>query len=144
MTVLAELATYIDSNSTHFRNGASTGSAVPIWMSGFPDQSPGNAIALFEAGGPGPVYTQGGSIYVERPSIQVISRSTSYVTARGNAERVYRLLSVVKNASIAKTTSTGNTTYVTVTPIQSPFTMGKDAEERNLISCNYIAEKVLS
>lgn len=141
MPVLDEISGYILSNSTRFKAGGSTGTKVPLWKSTLPPDQANTSIGLFEAGGPGPVYTHNGTLYTERPSLQVISRSTSYATARDNAEHIYTLLGAVTNVLVAKTTSTGDTTYVSITPVQSPFDMGQDAEERNLISCNYIAEK---
>lgn len=139
----SEMAQYIVDSSTSYVLGGSTG-GTPVWLNAFPPTGQGTAVAIYESGGPSPLYTQGTALYLERPSMQVITRSTSYATARQNADYVYRLLGSISNTSVPKTTSTGTTTYVTVTPLQSPTDMGTDAEERPMITCNYMAEKEMS
>jgi hypothetical protein len=140
----SEMARYIVNSSSGYTLGGSTGSGLPVWINAFPPVSFDTPIALYEAGGPAPLYTHGTALYLERPSMQVISRSTSYATARQNADHVYRTLGSISNVSVAKTTSTGTTAYATVTPLQSPTDMGTDAKGRHLITCNYMAEKEMS
>lgn len=139
----AEVAGYIVSSSTTFKAGGSTGSKIPVWINKIPANSENSAIAVFESGGPGPLYTHSG-VTLERPTIQVISRSTSYETARQNADTVWRTLSAVTNTLVSKSSSTGQTMYLTITPLQSPTRMGEDPEERPLVTCNFMAEKELS
>lgn len=139
MPLLDEIATYIVSQSTaNFVVGPTTTAKTSIWKGQFPQRQVGNAIALFEPGGAPPLYTFSSSPSLERPSVQVISRSSSYATARSNAKAIYSILAAVKNATIS------GTAYTRITPSQSPFDMGKDPDDRNLISCNYIAEKAVS
>lgn len=142
--LLDELSSHILKSSTFFVRAPST-TKVPIWLGGFRADRPNTAVSIYETGGPGAVYTFSG-ITFERPTVQVISRSTSYATARTNAWRIYAILSVVGNVSLPLTTSTGSATvpYVTISPVQSPFDMGSDAVDRQQISCNYQIEKVLS
>jgi hypothetical protein len=142
--VLDELTQYVITNTTRFKEGGSTGSKVPIFRGRFPANTNDTAVAMFETGGPGPLYLSNGVLSHERPSVQVISRSTSYLTARNNARYVYDVLAGITTKLLPKVTSTGTTTYLTVTPVQSPADMGKDAQERDMITCNYIAEKVVS
>jgi hypothetical protein len=142
MPVLPEIANYLVNASTRFAIGAST-TAIPLWKSSLPPDQPDTALGMFESGGPAPVYKMG-SVAFERPTIQVISRSASYAAARDNAEHVFGLLSAVTNQAVTKSTSTGLTAYITISPVQSPFDMGQDAEKRALISCNYVVQKEIS
>jgi len=142
MPVLGELTAHVVNASTRFALGASS-TAVPLWESQFPSDETDTAISFYESGGPAPMYTQSALSY-ERPTVQVISRSTSYVTARDNAEHVFSLLAAIENQDITKSTSTGVTNYITVSPVQSPFDMGRDAEQRAQISCNYQVQKEVS
>jgi hypothetical protein len=110
-------------------------------MSKFPATSPATAIVALESGGAGPVYTHNGSLMIERPTLQFISRSTGYATARSNAQVIYDTLAAVTNSAIPKNGSTSETTYLTISPLQSPTDMGQDSDERALVTCNYFIEK---
>ncbi len=140
MPFINEISNYIVATSTRFALGDSS-TAVPLYMGKLPAAIADTAVTVIDSGGSGPLYTQNGTFYLERPTIQVITRSSAYSVARDNAETIYNLLANVTNLSISKTTSTGTTTYLTVTPLQSPSDMGQDAEERPLVTCNYLAEK---
>ena len=136
-----EVLGYVVSNSTKYVLGGSTG-GTPIYLNKIAE-TPATALGFFESGGPGPLYTYTG-VSVERPTLQLISRSSSYATARDNAQTVWNMLAAVTSTTIAKTSSTGVTSYLTITPVQSPTDMGQDAEELALITCNFIIEKELS
>lgn len=142
--LLDELCTFITTSSTVFARAPST-TRVPIWLGGWNADQPNTAVAFYETGGTPPTYTYDG-LEFEQPTIQVISRSTAYTTARTNAWLVYELLAVLGNASLANSSSTGapTTNYITITPNQSPFDIGSDARSRYQISCNYIVQKALS
>lgn len=137
MPILNEVAAHIAASSTIFSAGPHA-TKTEIFIGDLPEDQRATLIALFEAGGAPPVYTYGSSPMLERPTVQVISRSTSYATARTNASTIYSILAAVKGATLS------GTIYTRVTPSQSPFDMGKDADDRHLISCNYIAEKAVS
>lgn len=134
--ILTELSTYILANSTTWVAGPSTG-VVQVWKGRFPSVAANTSVALFEAGGIEPNYTYSGLNH-ERPTVQVISRSTSYETARDNANVIYVLLGGTDNATLS------SVEYAKVTPSQSPFDIGTDADGRTMISCNYIADKAVS
>lgn len=134
--ILPEVSTYIVANTTGFVAGPSTGQCQ-VWLNEFPDQAQGTAVALFEAPGIEPQYAYSG-IKHERPSLQVITRSTSYPTARTNANRIYALLGAVENATLT------GTEYVSITPSQSPFDLGDDGAGRSMITCTYRVEKAVS
>lgn len=136
--LLPEISTRIIAQSTRFIAAPSTSATkAQIWLNRFPEVGADTAIALFESGGIAPNYTYTG-LSVERPAVQVISRSTSYATARLNAQRVHDILAATQNTTIS---SVG---YVTITPVQPPFDIGTDAAGRSMLSCNFIAEKGVS
>lgn len=142
--LLDEVALHVVTQSTRFAVAPST-SKIPIWKGGFRADQPNTAVSLYETGGVAPLYTYD-DLELERPALQIISRSTSYVTARANAWYIYEILALTGNANLPVSTSTAASTvnYVTITPNQSPFDMGTDAKARHQISCNYIIEKALS
>ena len=141
MPVGREVVGYVVSQSTAYVLGGTTG-GVPVYLNKMAE-SPATAVAFFESGGPGPTYTYTG-VSLERPGLQLISRSTSYATARDNAQTVWNMLAAVTNVTISKTSSTGVTSYATITPVQSPTDMGQDAKELALITCNFTIEKEVS
>ena len=143
MPGINEVAAYITAQSTRYAQGSST-TAIPLFMNKLPAESPDTSVVVIESGGLGPLYTQTGTVALERPTFQVITRSSAYSQARDNAEHIWTILANVTNTSIAKTTSTGVTSYLTVTPLQSPSDMGQDAQERPLVTCNFVVEKELS
>lgn len=138
MPVLNEIATYIAASSTATFSAGPHATKTQIFIGDFPEDQRNTLVAIFEPGGAPPVYTFGASPMLERPTVQVISRSTSYATARTNAFTIYAILAAIKDATLS------GTAYTRVTPSQSPADLGKDADDRHLISCNYMAEKVVS
>ncbi len=142
MPVGSEVHGYIVLTSTRFAAGPSS-TAIPLFINKHPEGQPDTSVALFESGGAGSQYTYEG-IKVENPTIQIISRSMSYETARDNAEHIFGILAAVTNQSIAKTTAGGTTPYVTITPLQSPADIGQDAAARSLVTANYSIQKELS
>lgn len=137
MPVLNEIAAYIAATSTNFSAGPHA-TKTEIFIGDFPEDQRSTAIALYESGGAPPVYTYGSSPLVERPTVQVVTRSTDYAIARSNATTIYNILAAIEDATLS------GTAYTRVTPLQSPLDMGTDADDRQLISCNYIAEKAVS
>ena len=140
MPAINEVASYVVAQSTRYALGNSS-TATPLFMNKLPPDVADTAVTFIDAGGAGPLYTHNGVVALERPSLQVITRSSAYQTARDNAEHIFTILAGVTNTSISKTTSTGVTSYLTITPLQSPTDMGQDAEERPLVTCNYLIEK---
>jgi Bacteriophage minor capsid protein len=135
--LLDDMATMILAASTSLKLGGSTGSKTPVFLSRIPPDQVSLSVGVYEAGGPPPQYVYGG-ITFERPSVQVLVRAASYEAGRNLADTIYQYLSTVTNSTVS------STLYVSVTPQQSPFDAGYDANDRRLISCNYIIEKELS
>jgi len=102
---------------------------------------------VHETGGLSPDFVFNSSNPVwEQPSVQIINRSTNYQTARNNAQTIYNLLQQQANVTLAPNTSAGasGALYYEILPLQSPFLLGLDANQRIEISCNYSIRKTLS
>lgn len=142
--LLRELAIHIVTSSTRFKLAGNAGSKIPVSGGTLPDAI-GSAVGLFESGGREADYIFG-EVEHERPTVQVLSRSTSYVTARQNAQYVWDILATTENQLLATSTSIGapTTLYTRVLPLQSPFDIGQDASGRALISANFLIEKAVS
>lgn len=80
----------------------------------------------------------------ERPRLQVVSRSTSYATARKKIESIYSALELVANQTLAPTSTAVGSLYIRIQPIQAPFTMGIDYHELMRVTCNFDVMKTLS
>lgn len=139
--LLDDVATYIDTNSTALSVGA-TGNLLKAQLL---DSIPADTcVALYEQSGT--VTSQsfstgstGAAVEFENPNLQVISRSTSYTTARTNAQTIFTLLD---GLSATLPTATG-TNYLSIDALQSPFSIGKDRNERWLVSVNFAIRKVI-
>lgn len=98
----------------------------------FPTTAEDTATAIIESGGfrPGYVHDRDGPSY-DRPSFQLLHRAKDLAVARAKAELAWKALGLIKNRSIE------GWRYLRVTPVQSPFGIGKDENGRELVSCNY-------
>ena len=138
--LLDDVATYLAANSTALSVGGTTGSLSKAQML---DTQPDTLVALFETGGLASVFTFStttGSVtrQYEQPGLQVLSRSTSYQTARNNAETVHTLLDGLNDTKLP--TSTG-VRYLEIVANQAPFYTGPDGNGRFIISTNYAVKK---
>lgn len=143
MTVLTDLAQYIDTASTLFARNSNLGIGVALDAGSLPN----TFTSLYETPGLEGAYafstgTTAGSRaqrVLDRPRVQVISRSTSYATARSRAQTIYDLIDGIANRKLPTSTSTG--LYVSITAVQAPFSLGRDENDRWLISTNYQIER---
>lgn len=129
--ILEELTSHIVTNTTTLVVGTN------LFMTGFPATGPDTAVAIYDTGGVAPTESFGG-VVMETPSVQVIARSTSYVIAKGLAQDIWNTIIAIKNSTLS------GTEYVYTTPQQSPFSIGNDEAERELVSCNYFVNKEVS
>jgi hypothetical protein len=72
-------------------------------------------------------------VAIKQPSMQILSRSTLYQTARDNAEIATQLLD---GYSGPLPTATG-TQYLGIAAAQDPFFIGRDDNDRYLFSVNF-------
>lgn len=106
-----------------------------IFLGGFPT-TPDTCINLEEYGGSAPLILHDSSYY-ENPRVQVTVRAMDYQVARQLAENAHAAL-------ISHNTLLNNTRYLSIAPLQSPFAMGRDGNNRRLIGFNVEAMKVRS
>jgi len=145
MSVLDEALTYVLANTTGFKAGSSTSAGVPIYLSRMPPNQIDTAVSLYEPGGAPPLGTLSDSVpTAERPRIQIYSRSPSFQTARNNTQAIWDAFYSLRNTSIAKTGSTGKTLWQLAEPINSPTDIGRDANERNIVTADIQVTKEMS
>lgn len=144
--ILDDIATYLANSSTAFTILAGTSGNLGKQILLDNDHYPDTVVSLYETPGSPNAYTYststgGASVAWERPSLQIISRSTVYTTARTNAQTAYVLLDGLAGRNLP--TATG-TTYLDITAAQPPFSLGRDENERFLVSTNYNVWKAVS
>ncbi len=128
--IIDDIAQYLETNSTRLTVGVNlTKSFMP--------ENPNTVTTVFETGGAGPLNafsTGGTNRFYEQPGIMIHSRSTSYETVRAVMEDVFTILDGVNNTPFP--TSTG-THYGSIDAVQSPFQIGRDKNDRFLLSINF-------
>ncbi len=68
--------------------------------------------------------------------MQVRSRAAAYSTAQSLAVDVWALLAKVINETLT------STTYLKISPVQSPFALDRDDQDRMIFVCNFDVVKV--
>lgn len=96
--------------------------------------TPDTAIAIYGTGGPGPTYTMTDSV-LEEPTLQILCRATSLVTAHTLARGCYKAL----NGLSARTIN--GTRYHWAQPSQEPTLFARDENNRFIVSCTYAIKK---
>ena len=105
--------------------------------------SPKVCCALLEYGGDPPLRNQSegaarsGAQSGERPRIQLLCRSDSYVTGRGLIQSIWEALDGVVNQTI------NGTSYVRIASLQSPFFLEFDENKRYLFAVNFSVTKAV-
>lgn len=136
--ILDEIVAYLAAQSTDFTRLAGSGGNLSAGI--MPDASPApDTIAtVYETGGLPVVHTfstDGVNREFEQPRIQIVTRSTDYQTARNLADTAFKLLD-----GLSDTTLSG-THYMDISAVQSPFSIGRDGNERHLVSVNFDVRK---
>ena len=139
MPLLDDIATFLDAQSTAFT--LLSGTAGNLAKSIMLDHSAvDDTIAvLYETGGSPNEYTFSTStgtarVAFEKPSLQMLSRSSDYQTARSQAQVAYTILDGLAGRNLP--TATG-TRYLEITAVQAPFTIGPDDNDRPIVSVNF-------
>src|SRR5574340_912812 len=101
--------------------------------------APDACTAIYLTGGRGPEYTlENAAQRYEATSIKIMVRSDrekNYKAAEDKAYQIWILLGAVQNQNL---TGTGySTRYLWIVPIQSPFSLGPDENNRMLVVANY-------
>jgi hypothetical protein len=127
---LADLATYIDAQTAlTFGTDLFIGDLVP---------SPDDVTILYEYPGVGPIETFGDNQLPAaiRPHLQVVGRaggsaSAAYNNAKARVRAVYNLLVQVNNEAI------NGAMHFRAQPIQEPFMLHRDENDRVVFACNF-------
>ena len=103
-----------------------------LFLSLLPANVADASVVIIETGGSEPGYVhETAQASTERPSFQVIVRDSDPETARSKANTIWKLLSKQRNTLI------NSSKYLSIRPIQSPFPLGRDENERDQIIANY-------
>jgi len=140
--LLDDVATYLAAQSTALTVMSGTGGNLLKGVALDHTPAPETLVSLYEAPGFPTVHTFGTSTGVvptvyDQPGLQVLSRSTSYKTARSNAETVKTILDGYTGTL---PTATGRT-YLSILCAQPPFLLQRDANNRPVIATNYTVRK---
>lgn len=110
-----------------------------ILRRGSSSDQPDNMIIIREYGGGAPHFVHPTTgIGFENPRVQIECRSKTYVSARNAAEAIYRKLAEVSQQELS------GCRYLRITPLQSPFLMGRDTNGRERIVFNAQVVKEVS
>ncbi len=102
--------------------------------------APNTILGLYDTAGFGSGFAfstsaaAGAKVAFERPGLQILSRSTSYKTARDNAVLAHQVLD-------GFTGTLSGTRYLSIEAAQPPFLLGRDGDRRVLFSCNFLIMK---
>jgi hypothetical protein len=111
---------------------------VDIFLYQMPD-TPDTCVALREYGGGEPVYVHSRiNPCYELPRFQLVARAPSIPDARLLAHQVWITLQQIKNVSL------GGTFYQRLQPLQSPFIIERDNNDRWVAGANFEAMKEVS
>jgi hypothetical protein len=94
--------------------------------------------AIYETGGAGADLGLGvDGIQYEYPAIQVVCRGAAkdYATPRATMQLIYKGLPKVQAEALS------GVYYHTIRPMQAPFVLRRDENERVLVACNFLCTK---
>lgn len=103
-----------------------------LFLGRLPD-APDVCVALFETGGALPDQVMGGGnqAVIERPRIQIVTRSTGYSAGRTLAGAVWSAMELVADEAIS------GVRYLRISAVQSPFPLERDSLDRILFVQNF-------
>lgn len=128
-TTLDELATFL------------TNAGLSNIQKGQIQPTPDACTVIYEYGGLAPDHVFGQSaIEIEHPRVQIACRGIpgDYAGPRARAETAYRAMAAASAQSIS------STRYLTMEPIQPPFLIDRDRDNRILVGFNCQISKALS
>ena len=130
MSYLDHVCSYVD--------GATAFTESTNLFKGLMPETPDTCVTLYETPGRQPSEQMGNSQGgTERPNLQVISRASDYVTARTNAQTVWNALRLVTEQTLS------GVRYLRIQPLQSPFLLNRDDNQRVRVAFNCMVEKEL-
>lgn len=101
---------------------------------------PDTVVALYETGGTGPELMFGTNSVppLETRGLQVIARADSYSTSEALCTDVWQALCLIDNETI------NSTRYLLADPVQSPFALDRDDQDRMLHVVNFLVTREVS
>lgn len=136
MPLLDHVATYLDAQSTRFTVPTNLMKTIMLDAS---TKIPDTVTVLYETAGLPPVHAfstgSGVNRLFERPTLEVMCRSTSYQTARANAFTVFTLLDGLNAQTLS------SVSYRSIAAVQSPFPLFRDQSDRWVFTATYDVEK---
>lgn len=141
--LLDDTATFLAANSTAFAILSGTTGNLAKAISLDADSIPDTLTVLYETPGTAPEHTFSATTgqvtrAFEQPTLQILTRSTSYATARTRADTAFTLLDGVAGRSL---TTAATPTYLSITADQSPFFLQRDRNDRYVLSQNFTVWK---
>ena len=139
MSLVDDIATFLDASSTAFTLLSGTAGNLAK-MIGLDHEHAGNTMAvIYETPGGASEFsfstsTGAPTTQFERQSFQILSRSTTWTTARSQSQVAHALLDGLTSRSLP--TATG-TRYIQITAVQPPFYLQRDENDRFIASANY-------
>lgn len=125
MGLVEDVGEFLDAASTRFDLGTRT------FLNYLPEQ-PNRAHSVTETGGLAPTHVFGStSAAWENARVQILTRSTSSVTARADIEAAFTILDGVQNQTV------NGSTFLRIAAVQSPFLVNRDERGRVIFSCNF-------
>lgn len=118
----------------------SGGIATPIYTALLPER-PDEAIQVLRTGGLEPVRAfraSPGQPVEERPTVQIVRRSTSQKRAVVEMEQIFKLLDGAGDVT------KGGTRYYWIAARQPPFPIGRDETDRWLVGMNFDVARAVS
>lgn len=119
----------------------SSGGITTTTYKGFMPEQPDDAIQLVAAGGFPAVHAMASSAGLaveERPTVQITRRSRVLNRAIAEMNYIWKMLDGLGDRSI------NGTAYKWISAQQSPFQMGRDESNREMVACNFLVCKALS
>jgi hypothetical protein len=129
MAFLDDMGTFLATASTPT---ASLTLGTNLFLGRRPDD-PDTIVALFETAGEPPTLTFGSdtSPPIESRGLQVVVRANAYSTSESLATECWTALCLIDNEVI------GSTRYLLADPVQSPFPLDRDSQDRMLHVVNF-------
>lgn len=130
MALLDELGTYIGSQVGSLTLGTN------LFLGRLPDE-PDTCVALYETGGSEPLSVMGSDALppVEQPRVQVLTRASSYATARALAGTIWLALENILNENLS------GVRYHRCAAVQSVFALERDSHDRIILAQNFQVQK---
>jgi minor capsid protein len=141
--LLDDVLSYLDAQSTSFTKLAGSAGNLAKAIALDANPVPDTLTVLYETPGTANAYTFSTSatratVEYERPTLQILSRSTIYSTARSRAQTAYTILDGLANVNLP--TSTGPL-YLDFAANQPPFFLQRDANDRYICAVNFGVRK---